>query len=105
MRNVHGELRLSASDLMRFVGCRHATTLDMRLLEVGDISPRDDGAGAELLQKRGDEQERAHLDRLRAVGKTVIEIAKDGISLSEAVRRTWEAMQRGPDVIFQGGRS
>lgn len=36
MRKIEGVLRLSASDLMRFKGCRHASTLDLRLIEVGD---------------------------------------------------------------------
>jgi hypothetical protein len=52
MRRIDDVLRLSASDLMRFKGCRHATALDLRLIEVGDIEPREDGAEAELLQRR-----------------------------------------------------
>ena len=43
MRNIDGALRLSASDLMRFKGCRHATSLDLRRIEVGDIVPAGDG--------------------------------------------------------------
>ena len=53
MRNVDGSLRLSASDLMRFKGCRHATTLDLRYMETGDIVPAADGEEALLLQKQG----------------------------------------------------
>jgi len=52
MRKIDDALRLSASDLMRFKGCRHATALDLRLIEVGDVEPGKDGAEAELLPHR-----------------------------------------------------
>lgn len=102
MRYIDDVLRLSASDLMRFKGCRHATTLDLRLIEVGDVRPGEDGAEAELLQRQGDEHELSFLESLKAEGRTVIEIPKDGIPLEESVRLTLEAMAKGPDVIFQG---
>lgn len=102
MRKIDGVLRLSASDLMRFKGCRHATTLDLRLIEMGDLRPKADGAEAELLQRQGDEHELAFLEGLKAAGRVVVEIPKDGIPLEESVRLTLEAMAAGPDVIFQG---
>lgn len=102
MRMIDNGLRLSASDLMRFKGCRHATTLDLRLIEIGDIQPGADGAEAELLQRQGDEHELAFLGSLKAAGRVIIEIPKDGIPLEESVRLTLEAMAAGPDVIFQG---
>ncbi|WP_380782942.1 TM0106 family RecB-like putative nuclease [Sphingomonas sp. R86520] len=102
MRMINDVLRLSASDLMRFKGCRHATTLDLRLMEIGDLRPRRDGAEAELLQRQGDEHELAFLARLKAEGRSVVEIPKDGIPLEESVRLTHAAMAEGPDVIFQG---
>lgn len=102
MRKIDGAMRLSASDLMRFKGCRHATALDLRLIEVGDVAPGQDGAEAELLQRQGDEHELAFLDKLKADGRNVVEIPKDGLSLEESVRLTLDAMRDGPDVIFQG---
>ncbi|MGO7807604.1 TM0106 family RecB-like putative nuclease [Rhizobium ruizarguesonis] len=102
MRLIGHLLRLSASDLMRFKGCRHATALDLRLIEVGDLKPDEDGPEAELLQKQGDDHELAFLDRLKADGHSVIEIPKDNISLEESVRLTLEAMRTGPNIIYQG---
>ncbi|WP_153039488.1 TM0106 family RecB-like putative nuclease, partial [Sphingobium yanoikuyae] len=102
MRLIGEHLRLSASDLMRFKGCRHATALDLRLIEEGDLKPGKDGAEALLLQKQGDEHELAFLETLKADGRTIVEIPKDGIPLEESVRLTLEAMKIGPDVIFQG---
>jgi uncharacterized protein len=102
VRKIDEVLRLSASDLMRFKGCRHATTLDLRLIEVGDLKPGADSAEAELLQRQGDEHELAFLESLKAEGRVIVEIPKDGIPLEESVRLTLEAMAAGPDVIFQG---
>ena len=102
MRLIGDALRLSASDLMRFKGCRHATTMDLRRVEIGDVRPRQDGAETLLLQRQGDEHENAFLQSLRSEGRIVVEIPKDGIPLEESVRLTHEAMATGPDVIFQG---
>lgn len=102
MRKTDGAMRLSASDLMRFKGCRHATTLDLRLIEVGDLAPSADGAEAKLLQQQGDEHEIAFLNHLKVDGRSVVEIPKDGLSLEESVRLTHQVMLDGPDVIFQG---
>lgn len=102
MRKIEGTLRLSASDLMRFKGCRHASTLDLRLIEVGDLRPGADSADAALLQRQGDEHELAFLESLKAAGRVVVEIPKDGIPLEESVRLTLAVMAEGPDVIFQG---
>lgn len=102
MRTIDGALRLSASDLMRFKGCRHATTLDLRMMEIGDLEPTRDGDEAELLQRQGDAHELALLEELKLDGRTVFEIAKDGLPLEASVVLTREAMAAGPDVVFQG---
>ena len=102
MRIIDGALRLSASDLMRFKECRHATALDLRLLEVGDIVPAGNDDEAELLQRKGDAHERAFLERLKAGGRIVVEIPKDGLSLEQSLALTGKAMIAGTDVIFQG---
>lgn len=102
MWKAEGGLRLSASDLMRFKSCAHATTLDLRKIEVGDIVPGADSEEAELLQRQGDAHELAFLEGLKAEGRRVVEIPKDGVPLEESVRLTVEAMRSGADVIFQG---
>ena len=102
MRIIEGKLRYSASDLMRFKGCQHATALDLRLIEVGDIHPRDDSAEAELLQRQGDEHELGYLEKLRVEGRAIFEVPKDGMTLEQAVKLTRTAMHHGADVVFQG---
>ena len=82
MKRENGKIILSASDLMKFQGCRHATTLDLQWLDragdyTGDaIRPAADSDSAELLQKKGDEHERAFLAELRAAGVGVHEIKR-----------------------------
>lgn len=102
MWKAEGGLRLSASDLMRFKSCAHATTLDLRKIEVGDIVPGADSEEAELLQRQGDAHELTFLESLKAEGRKVVEIPKDGVSLEESVRLTVDAMRSGADIIFQG---
>lgn len=102
MRLIDGKLRLSASDLMRFKGCRHATALDLRRIEIGDIHPVADGEEAVLLQEQGDAHELAFLEHLRASGRSIVEIPKEGLTLERSVELTTEAMREGPDIIFQG---
>ena len=93
---------LSASDLMRFAGCAHATTLDLGWLKGKGCAPEGDSADAALLQRHGDAHEARHLARLRADGRSIIEIARDGVTLADAVAMTRSALQQGADVVFQG---
>jgi predicted RecB family nuclease len=101
MRRISGELLLSASDVMRFIGCRHATTLDRAYMDGHGPVPRADREDAELLQKHGDAHERNYLARLRDAGKKVLEINKGDLAVG--AKETQEALQSGDaDVIFQG---
>lgn len=100
MRDVDGARLYSASDLVNFLGCPQATVLDLRQLSAPvDFPPEDEQAV--LLQEKGIAHERAYLDRLRAEGRTVVEIPDRG-ALSERVELTRAAMAAGPDVIYQG---
>jgi uncharacterized protein len=95
-------VRLSASDLMRFAGCAHATTLDLAWLDRCGPAPAEDSADAALLQRHGDAHEARHLARLRAEGRSVVEIARDGVSLAQGVAATRVALERAADIVFQG---
>ncbi|THD71154.1 TM0106 family RecB-like putative nuclease [Thalassobius vesicularis] len=100
MRDVDGQILFSASDLMRFMGCRHATTLDLTHMQGGGPQPRKDSEDAELLQKQGDEHEAAHLAKQKAAGKSVVEI--DCGELTRDADATRKALAQGADIIFQG---
>lgn len=100
MRDIDGQILFSASDLMRFMGCRHATTLDLAHMQGRGPQPREDSEDAELLQKQGDEHEAAHLARLKAAGKSVVEIARGELNDNAAATR--KALGQGAEAVFQG---
>lgn len=112
MRTFDGHLMLSASDLMRFMGCAHALTLDIHRLNGLGVSsmeaedgaalpqPREGSEDAELLQKLGYAHEAAYLEQLKSKNVTDIEIQQD--DLRAAAKATQEALEKGPDVVFQG---
>ncbi len=51
MRTFNGTLLFSVSGLMKFTGCRHATSLDPDYINGAEIRPREDTDDAQLLQK------------------------------------------------------
>jgi uncharacterized protein len=98
--NEYGVL-LSASDLTRFSGCAHATTLDLARLRGGGPVPGEDSEDARLLQRHGDAHEARHLAALRAAGRSVVEIDRAG-RFAEAIAATRAALAGGAEVVFQG---
>lgn len=92
---------LSASDLMRFMSCKHATALDLRYARGEALLPAEDTEDAKILQKQGDEHESRYLSKLKSDGRSVVEFGRDG-GLLAAAQATREALVHGPDVLFQG---
>lgn len=68
MQSRNGATLFSASDLVNFMGCAHATVLDLRQLEEPVGFPPDNEQ-AMLLQEKGLEHERTYLESLRAEGQ------------------------------------
>ncbi len=99
MRVNAGRMVLSATDLMRFMGCAHATTLDLANLQGQGPEPRADSEDAALLQRQGDAHEQRHLALMQAQGR-VIEVARGDLAAN--VDATRAALAAGPDVVFQG---
>jgi uncharacterized protein len=100
MQSRNGASLFSASDLVNFMGCAHATVLDLHQLVAPVEFPPDDDQVV-LLQEKGIEHERAFLERLRAEGRSVVEIVGDDDIEAKSVR-TRAALHEGPDVIYQG---
>jgi len=100
MRYVEGRMLLSASDLMRFMGCAHSITLDLLHLKGEGPEPREDTEDAALLQKQGDAHEAAHLARLGAASRNIVEVKRG--SLASNVKATVDAMSSGVEVVYQG---
>lgn len=95
-----GTLLFSATDLVNFLGCQHAIFLDLRqLLSPIEVPPPD--PHAELLQQKGLEHERSYLARLKAEGRSIVEINGE-LSAANRVDLTRQAMVGGAEVIYQG---
>ncbi|ULO25099.1 TM0106 family RecB-like putative nuclease [Methylocystis sp. SB2] len=85
---------------MRFMGCAHATALDLAYMRGTSPEPRNDSEDAALLQKKGDAHEAAHLARLNAAGRGVVEIARSDLACNAETTRA--ALATGTEVVFQG---
>ena len=101
MRFEGEKIRLSASDLMRFMACPHATRLDLAYLWSEDLDPAEDSEDAVLLQQHGDRHETAYLLQLQSEGREVVQIDSERVSFEESVRATKKALNDGPDIVFQ----
>jgi len=97
---LRGRLLLSATDLVNFLGCRHATYLDLRdLTDPVEIPERD--AATVLIFEKGIEHEKRHLATLKARGLTVVEVPGEGFDLAERTALTREVMLAGAEAIYQ----
>jgi uncharacterized protein len=100
MQILAGHLLFSATDLVNFLGCRHATYLDLRdLTNPAEMPERD--AATVLIFEKGLEHERRYLASLQARGFGVIEIPGEGFDIAERTARTRQAVMTGAEVIYQ----
>ena len=100
MQILAGKLLLSATDLVNFLGCRHASFLDLRdLTDPVEIPERD--AATVLIFEKGIEHEKRYLASLKARGLDVVEVPGEGFDVPERTALTREAMRAGAEVIYQ----
>jgi predicted RecB family nuclease len=100
MRRIESAFEFSASDMSRFLGCRHRTGLDLAVA-LGKLPPPAwVDPLAQVLRERGLDHEQRYADELRAQRLETVDLAEyQGHS---GVEPTLEAMQRGVAVILQG---
>jgi uncharacterized protein len=105
-RHGDGPLVASATDLVGFLACDHLTTLELGAVAGTWPRPHErEDPEVLLLQERGLAHEQAFLARLRAEGRTVVEIARPeprtpaGYRAAEA--ETVAAMRAGAGAIYQ----
>jgi len=107
MQLIDGSPVYSASDLVGFLECEHLTALGRAALAGLVARPVLDDPELDVLRRRGELHERRYLDLLRADGRSVVEIARDGSSqdhgaeLRAAAEETTAALTAGADVIYQ----
>ncbi len=107
MQLLEGAPVYSATDLVGFLACGHRFQLERAAMTGLVKKPIRSDPTIELIQERGYEHERRYLDDLRAAGRTIVEIARDGSAantragLRAAAALTEAAMQEGADVVYQ----
>src|SRR5688500_12383530 len=116
MNKVDGVVRYSATDLLTWHGCAHASRLDALALSDADLATwlaarstaraEAIASGADFPEPanvRGDEHERAMRDKLAAEGLDVVEIPRPTgrNGLIESARATERALRSGVDVVYQ----
>src|SRR5437667_375311 len=74
MQKVGGRITLSPSDLNDHLECPHLTTLALEVARGERSRPFVADEHAELLRRKGEQHERAYLERLRAEGRQIVEI-------------------------------
>ncbi|MGQ0639898.1 MAG: TM0106 family RecB-like putative nuclease [Gemmatimonadaceae bacterium] len=94
-------LCISATDLSRFLSCRHCTALDMAVARGKRERPFRHDPLLRILAERGAKHERSYVDSLIARGITIVD-ASDIEDFDHRALRTLEAMQAGVDAIVQG---
>jgi hypothetical protein len=77
MQFLGGKLLFSASDLVNFLGWKHATYLDLRNRADETVIP-ETGAVTVLVFEKGIEHEKRYLTTLKARGFAVVEVAGEG---------------------------
>ena len=98
MKIVEGRVRVAASDVANFLACQELTQLDLRAARGMLRPPHPRDLGFEDLVRRGEEHERAVLERFRAGGCEVADLSGAG----DPAGATAEAIRGGAGVIYQG---
>ncbi|HXG40202.1 MAG TPA: TM0106 family RecB-like putative nuclease, partial [Candidatus Limnocylindrales bacterium] len=105
MQLVDGRLIVSATDLVGFLECDHLVTLELAAVRGELAKPFREDPELDLIRKRGYEHERRFLERLRAEGRRIHEVAtrdaRTAAELEQAAAETAAAMRAGADVVFQ----
>ena len=120
MQLIDGRPVFAATDLVGFLACGHRLALERAAMHGLVAKPIRNDPSIELVAKRGLEHERRYLDELRAAGRRVVEIEKDGSAvappggadekpatwnpgaeLRTAAAETLAAMRAGADVVYQ----
>ena len=101
MKKVSEIIRLSASDLVGHLNCKHLTALDVGVAEGSLAKPKHWDPLLEILRERGRRHEQGFVDHLRSEGLNVIAI--EGVDItSESVSATLAAMEAGAEIVIQG---
>src|SRR5450759_3758694 len=97
-------LQLAASDLGRFLSCRHCTALALEVAQgLRPKPPNIPDPCLDLLIERGMAHEKEYVEAISSAGDEVLDLGDLAFrSPSEAADRTLDAMRKGLPAIAQG---
>ena len=96
MQLLDGSPVYSATDLVGFLACGHRFELERAALAGLVEKPIRSDPTIELIQERGYEHERRYLEDLRAAGRTIVEIPRDG-----SAANTREGLREAADLTLE----
>jgi len=95
-----GSFVFSPSDLNDFLECEHLTALELAVARGELARPHRDDPQGDLIRRKGEEHEAAHLAALEADGLDIARIKLDD-NWEAAAAATEQAMRAGADVVYQ----
>src|SRR5215218_1775343 len=95
-----GSFVFSPSDLNDFLECEHLTALELAVARGELARPHRDDPQGDLIRRKGEEHEAAHLSALEADGLDIARIKLDD-NWEAAAAATEQAMRAGADVVYQ----
>jgi uncharacterized protein len=105
VREDDGHLSFSPSDLTAYLACEHLTQLELKVARGEIAKPQVEDAQAELIRRKGEEDERAYLEQLIADVRDVVTIELAGDNgewdWERAARETADALHAGREVVYQ----
>src|SRR5438105_15436860 len=96
MQILAGKLLLSATDLVNFLGCKHASFLDLRDLTNPVKMPGRDAATV-LIFEKGIEHEKRYLASLQTRGVDVVAVQGGAFDIAERTALTREVRRAGAE--------
>jgi predicted RecB family nuclease len=96
-----GKLSLSPSDVTAYLACEHLTTLSLQVARGELVAPPFENDQAALIFRKGDEHERAYLQRLINEGRHVVDLSSEPVDWETGPLAAEEAMRAGAEVIYQ----
>jgi uncharacterized protein len=101
MQLISGSFVFSPSDLNDFLECEHLMALELAATRRQLVRPEREDPQGDLIRRKGEEHEAAHLAALEADGFRIARIELDG-DWEAAAAATQQAMRDGADVVYQG---
>lgn len=101
MRDVSGQIRLSATDLSNHLACHHLTSLDLDVARGQRSAPDWKSPDLAVIQELGMRHEAAYLQSLKEKGALLVDL-REIKSEQQALAETHSCMERGVEFIAQG---